>query len=405
MILGRDFFTAAKRATRMPFEPAGEVELEQDHEDLRRMQPRVADDLVDADRGRAERLDDAVALVVAGRRRRRKVRRFLELLVFRRLDAGARRDLLDDVARLGDQDGAVLEQLVGAGRARVERRAGNREDQPSHLAGEPGTDQRARAVCRLDDDQPERQAGDQAVAARKIPGARLPSERHFRDHGAAALGDFRGKVDILGRIGAVEPAGQHGDGSGCQAALMRRRVDAAGQAGDDGIVFAAELGGEAAREFDAGERGVARADDGDRRQGEDIRLALDGDDRRRLLHAPQHRRIVGLADRHQPRAEFFGRRELGLGFALGRDARQSRSAARTHQLRQHCKRCFRRAEAVDQVAKTCRADILGADQAKPMDALAVAEPWLRAGRGLAHSLAPMRDSEPAISREMLARCL
>ena len=155
-----------------------------------------------------------------------------------------RRDLLDDVAGLGDQDCAVLEQPVGAGRARVERRAGNREDQPSHFAGEPGADQRARAVCRLDDDQPERQAGDQAVAARKIPGARLPAERHFRDHGAAALGDFRGKVDIFGRIGAVEPAGQHGDGSGGQAALMRRGVDAAGQAGDDGIAFAAELGGE-----------------------------------------------------------------------------------------------------------------------------------------------------------------
>ena len=217
------------------------------------------------------------------------------------------------------------------------------------------------------------------------------------------LGDLLAKLDVLGRVGLVEPAGQHGDGAGRQAALMRRRIDAARQPRSDRIALAAELGGEVARELDAGKRSVARADDGDRRQREDIGFALHGDDRRRLVHAPQHRRIVRLADGRQARAMLCGGCELGLGFGLRRNARQPRRAARGDQLRQHCERGLGRAEAVDQVAERRRADVLGADQAKPMDALAVAEALPR-GR-LAHSFAPMRASVPAISREILARCL
>ena len=51
------------RAARMAFEPAGEVEFQQDHEDLRRMKPGVADEFVDADRRRPQRLDHALAVV------------------------------------------------------------------------------------------------------------------------------------------------------------------------------------------------------------------------------------------------------------------------------------------------------------------------------------------------------
>ena len=100
--------------------------------------------------------------------------------------ARQRRDGLDDVAGLGHQDRALLEQPVGAGGARIERRAGHGEDQPAHFAGEPRADQRARALRRLDHHQPERQPGDDPVAARKILRARLPAERHFRDGRAAA---------------------------------------------------------------------------------------------------------------------------------------------------------------------------------------------------------------------------
>ena len=70
-------------------------------------------------------------------------------------------------------------------------------------------------------------------------GISKPPRRHSRRS--------RRKVGVFGRIGRSSPPASTRDSSGCQAALMRRRVDAARQAGDDGMTFAAELGGEAAR--------------------------------------------------------------------------------------------------------------------------------------------------------------
>lgn len=56
-------------AAGMAFEPSGEVELQQDHEDLGGVEAGMADDLVDADGRRAEAFDDAGAVAVGGRRR------------------------------------------------------------------------------------------------------------------------------------------------------------------------------------------------------------------------------------------------------------------------------------------------------------------------------------------------
>ena len=95
--------------------------------------------------------------------------------------------------------------------------------------------------------------------------------------------------------------------------------------------------------------------------------------------------------------------QLGLGLGYARNARQLRRAARGDQLRQNGKRVLGRSEAVDEVAERRRTDVFGADQAEPIDALAVAEALPR--RRLAQSFAPMRASEPAISREMLGRVL
>lgn len=207
-----------------------------------------------------------------------------------------------------------------------------------------------------------------------------------------------------GGVGLVEAAGEHGHGAGRQRALMRRTVDAAGEAGDDGIALAAELGGEQLRHLDAGERGVARADDGDRRQREDRGLAFDRDDRRRLVDGPKHRRIVGLADADEAGAVARRRRNLGFGFRSTRDAQAPHDAALVRQLGQRLERRLGRTEAVDQVAEGGRADILGTDEAKPGDALALGQARSGARRGV-HPLAPIRVSAPARRREMLALCL
>ena len=66
---------------------------------------------------------------------------------------------------------------------------------------------------------------------------------------------------------------------------MRGRVDAARQAGDDAVAYAAEFGGERPCHLDTGQRGVAGADDGSRRQPEHRAFALDREQRRRVVHA------------------------------------------------------------------------------------------------------------------------
>ena len=78
----------------------------------------------------------------------------------------------------------LLDQAVGAFGARIERRTGNGEHFAALFEREARGDQRARALGGLDDDDPERQSGDQAVAAREIAAARLPAERHFGERRA-----------------------------------------------------------------------------------------------------------------------------------------------------------------------------------------------------------------------------
>ncbi len=125
----------------------------------------------------------------------------------------------------------------------------------------------------LDHHQPKGGARDKAIAARKILGARLPSERHFGDYGAT-LGDFLAQAGILGRVGQVETSGQDADRAGRQAALVCRRVDAACQAGYDAIAVAAKTGSQHTRHLDAGQRCVAGTDNGDPRQPEDGGIAF-----------------------------------------------------------------------------------------------------------------------------------
>ena len=83
------------------------------------------------------RRDDAAALVLAGLVVGRP-ERFLRRLARRRQLEAAAEDRLqhgDDVGGFGDQDGALLEQAVGAFGARIERGARHGEDFAALLAG------------------------------------------------------------------------------------------------------------------------------------------------------------------------------------------------------------------------------------------------------------------------------
>ena len=72
------------------------------------------------------------------------------------------------VGSFGDQRRALLEQPVSSLRARIKRRAGQREHFEALLAGEPRGDQRAGTARRLHDHHADGSAGDQSVAAREV---------------------------------------------------------------------------------------------------------------------------------------------------------------------------------------------------------------------------------------------
>ncbi len=75
----------------------------------------------------------------------------------------------------------LRKQIVGAAAARVERRARHGEDLAALLERETRGDQRARLRRRLDHDDAERHARDDAVAAREMARLRLGAERQFGD--------------------------------------------------------------------------------------------------------------------------------------------------------------------------------------------------------------------------------
>ncbi len=89
------------------------------------------------------------------------------------------------------------------------------------------------ALGGFDDDDSKRQPRDQSIAARKIPRARLPAERHFSKRRPRGQ-DVVEQIDMLGRIDAVLAAGKNRDRAGCEAGAMRGGIDAARQSRRDG---------------------------------------------------------------------------------------------------------------------------------------------------------------------------
>jgi len=77
-----------------------------------------------------------------------------------------------------------------------------------------------------------------------------------------------GELGVSGRIEAVMPAGQDGDGTGGETRAVRGTVDAAREPRDDGKARFAEVLREPLGEAHARSGCIAGADDGDRGQSE-----------------------------------------------------------------------------------------------------------------------------------------
>src|SRR6185437_758002 len=139
-------------------EPPGKFEFEQHGADDARRGRRDPDQVVETDRARSQQADNACAIACPGF----EVERLgvVRLAQFDR-PLHDRCDGMDDIRCLRDQRRALLDQFVGPGGARVERRTRHREHLAALFGGNARGDQRARAVRGLDHDDAERDARDQ----------------------------------------------------------------------------------------------------------------------------------------------------------------------------------------------------------------------------------------------------
>jgi hypothetical protein len=195
------------------------------------------------------------------------------------------------------------------------------------------------------------------------------ARRPFRDHGAARRDPFH-ELGVLGRVGHIDARGDHRDRrAGRQRTLVRRGVDAAGQAGDHHQPSRRQLARQAAGQHPAVAAGVARTDEGHARQVEKIEIAAHREDRRRVGDLGEALRIAGLAMRDQPSPELLQRLELGLGVLPPAAAQAVAAAHLRRQTRQLLVGAPRAAEATQKLKKSPRADPVGATQLQPVELL------------------------------------
>ncbi len=155
----------------------------------------------------------------------------------------------------------------------------------------------------------------------------------------------------------------------------------------------------------SGGGGVAGADNADGAGPVEVFAAGHGDQRRGGGNVIEQVGIIGLAGGDQFRAVALKPGQFILGLHLGGDARGG--AAPLEQAGQGLDPGFGRAETVEQLAEGDRADIFGADQAKPGNALDARQDQAR--RDGAHALGaffsePILGSVSLSRRTILARC-
>ncbi len=214
---------------------------------------------------------------------------------------------------------------------------------------------------------------------------------------------------MLGRIDVVDPAGQHRDRTGGQAALMRRAVYAASQARDHQAAGLAQVARQVAGEPLPGGRGDAGADDPHARPGQQLGPAPGPDHRRRRIQGGEQGREGRLAGAEQHRAQGLAGVQLGLGLGRGGRAQRCGAAGAAGDLGQGVQGAGGIAPvAAQQLGEGDRAHGLGARQAQPGQPLVGAERARRphqaaggaASAAAALALEPTRGSWPLSRRAM-----
>jgi hypothetical protein len=132
----------------MPLEPSGQFEIEQNGSDHYRWNSPIAHQVIDPNRTRSQQHQHARAVVVVGFARGRKHIRFTAGKIDWPLQYASHR--LDNVVGRSDQCCSLLDQIIGAGGARVKRRTGYGEHLSSPIGGVVCGDQLSGTVRRFD---------------------------------------------------------------------------------------------------------------------------------------------------------------------------------------------------------------------------------------------------------------
>ncbi len=173
---------------------------------------------------------------------------------------------------VADQHRPLAQERVGAGRAGVERVAGNGHDHAGLVERGAGGDEAARPFGGLDHDHAEREASDDPVADREMAGLRSQTGRVFGEQ-RTARGDLGREGGVLGGVDDVDPAGHRGHRAGGQCRGMGGGIDAAGQPRDHDEARHSQTLGQPTRHPQAQRGGVAHADQCHHRPDEKGRIA------------------------------------------------------------------------------------------------------------------------------------
>ena len=142
--------------------------------------------------------------------------------------------------------------------------AGHGEDLATLFAGEPGGDERSRAVGCLDHDRAEREPRHDSVAPGE-PACDGSGQRRRLAHDRPAVGDLQGKIGMLRGIDLEHPRAEHGDRAAArlEGTAVSGVVDAAGEAAHDRIPRPGQAAGELMGHAAAVRGGMTRPHDRD----------------------------------------------------------------------------------------------------------------------------------------------
>ncbi len=177
------------------------------------------------------------------------------------------------------------------------------------------SDQRAGFRRGLDHGDTGGKSGYQAIAAREMPRLRCFPKSPLRDD-RTGFGDHFHEVGIVGGISDVDTGCDDRDRAAAafDGSLMRGRVDAARKAGNDGKAAGSQILGHRLREQTAAGAGIARADKGDGRPKENVRITSDRQERRRIMDLTKQTGIARFAMGDEMGAK--GGNAVKLGFRL-----------------------------------------------------------------------------------------